>query len=255
MAPPCGYNQTQASKTFNIYQWIQQCHAAHMNETFNKIYWNIKWKITLNYATDMVPNEDLLPPLKPYSLCSVWAQSGCSIWAVPDPDTCNGDEADGDETNVQVEEQTVNNDPDHLPFLWAVAPLEVLVHLESDDHKVSAHLPQFFQDGIWWGAEGWTGFDWRCVIRDALRFSYWDVAVVGVDCWVCHKPKTACLNSDTSEFTFYLTFFPKYSSISVQLKVSCLQQYCWYTSSWWVEDDCDSVFLLMSDTNENSQIF
>lgn len=79
------------------------------------------------------------------------------------PYTYDGDEGDAHEDDVQAEQQTVDDYPDHLPVLWLFADSEVTVHLAADGPEVSAQIPQFFQDRLLWR------FLWRSVTGDALK--------------------------------------------------------------------------------------
>lgn len=56
----------------------------------------------------------------------------------PHPDTYDGDKAHNDEDNVQAEQQTVNDHPNHLPFLRGIVPLVVFVDLKADWYDFSA---------------------------------------------------------------------------------------------------------------------
>lgn len=67
---------------------------------------------------------------------------------IPRPYTYDGDEGDGHEDDVQAEEQTVDDYPDHLPVLWLFADSEVTVYHVADGREVSAQIPHFFQDRL-----------------------------------------------------------------------------------------------------------
>lgn len=98
---------------------------------------------------------------------------------IPRPYTYDGDEGDDHEDDVQAEQQTVDDYPDHLPVLWLFAYLEVTVHLVADGPEVSAQIPQFFQDRLS------RRFLWGQVTGDALKsFGGNDAGSCG---WFCRQ--------------------------------------------------------------------